>query len=131
RWENFDELVNNILLIIQQSDGGDLDIRVSVDPPPASAPATCDHAGTALSVNGGITVIRYDGGPGLTLSAAAAAEVPVPTEAHALIATSADGYISLYRLTTGEWQTNISPYSDGLTYTCVWTGIASAEGIHT
>lgn len=127
-WANFDALVDNLYLIIREAEarGEAVDIVINVDPPPSCAPA-----GTALFVNGSITVIRYDGGPGLTLSAAEAAAVPVPTEQHTLVATSADGTISLYRLTTGEWQINVGPAGDGLTYTCVWTGTNSAQGLHT
>lgn len=47
-----------------------------------------------------------------------------------LIATSPDGMVNVYKLTTGEYQVNIGPLEDGKVYTTIFDGIPPTTVTH-
>lgn len=67
------------------------------------------------------------GQPLLLVSAAQLAALPSLPAENLLIVTSPDGLVSVYKLTTGEYQVNIGPLGEGKMYTYIFDGIPPTQ----
>lgn len=59
----------------------------------------------------------------VSISGDALAEYPAQPEENTLLVSSADGYINIYLLTTGEYQINIGPDAEGKVTVIIFTGL--------
>jgi hypothetical protein len=119
------------------TDGGSADYELRVncpegsdDSPPPSTDGRLGGTGTdaAIYVDNdeiSVYVIDAEGNGTLALSVDPDSLDALPDfpETNTLIAQSADGFVSLYKLTTGEYQFNIGPDAEGKTRVIIFDGI--------
>jgi hypothetical protein len=63
----------------------------------------------------------------LSISAAELAEFDPTPDENFLVASSGDGFVSFYILTTGEYQINIGPDASGKVYVVIFTGLPPTD----
>jgi hypothetical protein len=86
--------------------------------------------GAVYATEDGITAIGITNlgeGAFVTVTAAELAELPANPEENMLLASSGDGYTSVYLLTTGEYQVNIGPDQNGNVSVVIFTGIPATN----
>lgn len=117
-WTSFDQLINQLRLIEQASQAAY----------GFSADGFCVQAGTYIALNDG-TINVYDNLANLLISYdTSETDSLIPSDNKALD-HSESGYVSLYRLTSGEYQVNVGPDGEGKLHSCIWTGVIDPENV--
>ncbi|MBZ0319264.1 MAG: hypothetical protein K8L91_22810 [Anaerolineae bacterium] len=78
---------------------------------------------TAVNPERFIDIRDLDGKPVLYVTADDLAALPDYPIENMLIASTSDGFISVYKLTTGEYQVNVGPLLDGKVHVVIFDGI--------
>jgi hypothetical protein len=117
-WTSFDGLVNQLRLIE----------AASHETYGFSADGFCVQAGSYITLDDG-TINVYDSFSKHLLSFDAQAQHEAAPLNNLLLESSDDGYVQLYRLSSGEYQVNVGPNAESKVHTCIWTGVTDPENV--